>query len=353
VIGVTTNQTVAALKFVGPGGNVGSRLYLLRDPTHYQMFKLKNREFSFSVDVSKLPCGVNGALFFVAMDEDGGAARFPLAKPGAQYGLGYCDAQCPGDIKFINGEANTVEWKVSGDSARGRYGSCCTEIDVWEANALASCFAPHLCRVEGQYRCDGVSCGGFSGEDRYSGVCDQDGCDFNPWRVGNKTYFGPGLTVDTRLPFQVVTQFVTNDGTDSGALVEIRRKYVQGGRVIGNAQANVVGIDKTGSVTQLFCDQQKKAFGDRNGLLSQGGFTALSKQMDRGLVLALSIFDDKSANMLWLDSAYPIGKDRSLPGVERGPCPTSSGVPKDVERQSPDSVVVFGNLRFGFLNSTY
>jgi cellulose 1,4-beta-cellobiosidase len=50
---------------------------------------------------SQLPCGLNGALYFVAMDSDGGMAKFPTNKAGAKYGTGYCDAQCPQDIKFI------------------------------------------------------------------------------------------------------------------------------------------------------------------------------------------------------------------------------------------------------------
>ena len=32
-------------------------------------------------------------------------------KAGAEFGTGYCDAQCPHDIKFINGEANLVDWE--------------------------------------------------------------------------------------------------------------------------------------------------------------------------------------------------------------------------------------------------
>ena len=36
------------------------------------MFKLKNKEFTFDVDVSELPCGLNGALYFVEMEKDGG-----------------------------------------------------------------------------------------------------------------------------------------------------------------------------------------------------------------------------------------------------------------------------------------
>lgn len=56
------------------------------------MFKLLNREFSFEVDVSKLPCGANGAVYFVEMDADGGMAKNPTNKAGAAYGTGYCDA---------------------------------------------------------------------------------------------------------------------------------------------------------------------------------------------------------------------------------------------------------------------
>jgi cellulose 1,4-beta-cellobiosidase len=58
------------------GGNVGSRTYLYdAEKEQYQMFKLKNREFTFDVDVSALPCGVNGALYFVQMAADGGKSQ--------------------------------------------------------------------------------------------------------------------------------------------------------------------------------------------------------------------------------------------------------------------------------------
>jgi cellulose 1,4-beta-cellobiosidase len=71
--------------------------------TNYQMFNLLNNEFTFDVDVSQLPCGLNGALYFVEMDADGGLSKYANNKAGAQYGTGYCDSQCPRDIKFING----------------------------------------------------------------------------------------------------------------------------------------------------------------------------------------------------------------------------------------------------------
>lgn len=35
----------------------------------YQMFTLMNNEFAFDVDLSTVECGLNAALYFVAMDE--------------------------------------------------------------------------------------------------------------------------------------------------------------------------------------------------------------------------------------------------------------------------------------------
>ncbi len=31
-------------------------------------------------------------------------SKYPGDQAGAEYGTGYCDAQCPQDIKFINGQ---------------------------------------------------------------------------------------------------------------------------------------------------------------------------------------------------------------------------------------------------------
>ena len=126
---------------------------------------------------------------------------------GAKYGTGYCDAQCPHDIKFINGEANVLDWNTQ--TAMGKYGTCCAEFDIWEANKVSSAFTAHPCTVDGHTRCadDGsadAKCGdGDSG--RYAGACDKDGCDLNAYRANVKDFYGAGKTVDTSKPFQVVT----------------------------------------------------------------------------------------------------------------------------------------------------
>lgn len=72
----------------------------------YQMFTLAGNEFAFDVDLSTVECGINSALYFVAMEPDGGMSSYPTNTAGAKYGTGYCDAQCARDLKFIGGEVN-------------------------------------------------------------------------------------------------------------------------------------------------------------------------------------------------------------------------------------------------------
>lgn len=106
--GITTSGSSLKLDFVttSTDTNIGSRNYLMAagSTTEYQMLQLLGQEFTFDVDVSNLPCGLNGALYFAEMDADGGMSRYSGNQAGAKYGTGYCDAQCPRDLKFINGE---------------------------------------------------------------------------------------------------------------------------------------------------------------------------------------------------------------------------------------------------------
>jgi len=223
-------------------------------------------------------------------------------------------------------------------------------MDIWEANKNAAAYTPHPCSVTQQTRCSGVDCGDST--DRYNGVCDKDGCDFNSWRMGNKSFLGPGLTVDTNSKITVVTQFIT-DGTDTGPLKSINRLYVQGGKVIQNSMTNFSGITATNSISDTFCTQQKTLFGDTNSFTAKGGLTGMGSAMDKGMVLALSIWDDHAASALWLDSNYPTTADATKPGISRGPCATTSGVPADIEASAPNSSVTYSNIKFGTIGSTY
>ncbi|KAG9246729.1 cellulase [Calycina marina] len=355
VYGITTSGNSLKMGFV-TGSNVGSRVYLMdTTDTTYKLFKLKGQEFTMDIDVSQLPCGLNGAVYFSEMEADGGSSKYPTNKAGAKYGTGYCDSQCPSDLKFINGESNSVGWTPDSNSANsgsGNYGSCCNELDIWEANTISTAFTPHPCSVSGgSYRCTGTECG--DGADRYNGVCDADGCDFNSYRMGNKTFYGPGsgFNIDTTKPITAVTQFVTSDGTAAGTLTEIKRFYVQNGVIFANSAANIAGVPADNAITDDFCAAQKSVFGDTSSFATKGGLATMGASMDRGQVLVLSIWDDYEVNMLWLDSTYPTTS--TAPGSQRGSCPITSGVPAQVEADYPDAYVIYSNIKIGPIGSTF
>merc|ERR1711957_495600 len=97
----------------------------------------------------------------------------------------------------------------------------------------------------------GTTCGDNDADERYKGICDKDGCDYNNYRMGGPNFYGQGpqFDVDSSKPMTVVTQFLTTDGTDTGDLSEIRRFYVQDGKVIENSEASTLGSDGGNSVT--------------------------------------------------------------------------------------------------------
>ncbi|TFK27147.1 cellobiohydrolase I-II [Coprinopsis marcescibilis] len=356
--GISTNGNALTIKFLtkSQGTNIGGRVYLMDSDSRYEMFYLLNKEFTFDVDVSKVPCGINGALYFIQMDADGGLSKHSGNKAGAKYGTGYCDSQCPRDMKFINGEANVEGWGGSPtdpNAGAGRYGACCAEMDIWEANKISNAYTPHPCNTPndgGYHRCTGKECN----QPRYEGLCDPDGCDYNPFRQGNREFYGPGKTVDTNKKITVITQFITNDNTATGTLVDIRRLYVQDGRVIQNPPTNFPGVlDPFDSITEKYCTDQKRVFGDNNSFARDGGLAHMGRSLAKGHVLALSIWNDHTAHMLWLDSSYPVDADPNQPGIGRGTCPTTGGSPKDTEQNNADSQVVFSNIKVGDIGTTF
>lgn len=104
--GITTKGSSLTLDMFSKDGSIKSpRVYLLEENEFlYEMLQLTGNEFTFDVDVSKLPCGMNGALYLSEMEKDGGWSW--LNPGGAYYGTGYCDAQCYA-TPFINGVVST------------------------------------------------------------------------------------------------------------------------------------------------------------------------------------------------------------------------------------------------------
>jgi len=318
--GVYTNGgSVTLRQYLNVDGTeeeVSPRVYLL-DPSgrDYEVLKLLNQEISFTVDVSNLPCGMNGALYLTSMEASGG--RSQLNPAGATYGTGYCDAQC-GAPAWINGVANL----------KG-LGACCSEMDLWEANAEATQLTPHACNVTGFYECSGAACGS-------SGVCDKDGCGFNPYGLGDHSFYGPSAkdTIDTKKPFTVVTQFMTSDGTSTGTLNQIRRLYIQNGKVIQNAK---VDFDNStlDSITPAYCEATAATFE------AEGGLPQMGKALEMGMVLIFSLWNDPSAFMNWLDSGTA------------GPCNSTQGNPAIIEVEDPGTSVTFSNIKWGDIGTTY
>jgi cellulose 1,4-beta-cellobiosidase len=346
--GASTSGDSLTLKFVTEheyGTNIGSRFYLMNGADKYQMFTLMGNEFAFDVDLSTLECGLNGALYFVAMEEDGGKASYPTNKAGAKYGTGYCDAQCARDLKFVGGKANVEGWEPSSNDANagvGPYGACCAEIDVWESNAHSFALTPHPCEDNEYHVCETSGCGGTYSEDRFAGKCDANGCDYNPYRMGNQDFYGKGKTVDTSKKFTVVTRFEQN---------KMSQFFVQNGQKIEIPAPTFAGLPNTSHITPDFCNKVFEVFDDFNRFNEVGGWPQLNTALAVPMVLVMSIWDDHYANMLWLDSTYPPEKEGS-PGAARGDCPQDSGVPTEVESEYGDSKVVWSNIRFGPVGST-
>lgn len=169
-------------------------------------------------------------------------------------------------------------------------------MDIWEANDISTAFTPHPCKVNTQHSCDGDNCGGTYSKDRYAGDCDPDGCDFNSYRQGNETFYGPGsdFTLDTTQKMTVVTQFIKGD---DGDLSEIKRFYVQNGKVVPNSESTVPGVSGN-SITSDFCTKQKSVFGDRDSFTENGGLSQMGSAVASPMVLVMSLWDDVSLKLL-------------------------------------------------------
>jgi len=321
IYGITLQNNGITLKYVTVGQygiNVGSRLYLL-DSTGQSYYGINplNKELSFDVDVSKLGCGLNGAVYTVELPLNG-----VTDEAGPSYGIGYGDAQSPKDIKYVDGKPNIAKLGVSA-----------FEFDIAEINNQATQMAVHNCKNKGVVSCDNpTSCG--NDEYRYSGPCDADGGYYNPYQSGNRTLYGFGknFVIDTSRPFTIKTQFITDDKTDNGNLVEIRRFYIQDGKKING-----------GSLTDNSISKSKSLFGEINYHQTLGGLKALSDSFKRKHVLVISLWDDSSpSQMRWLDGTYPPGS--TALGSQRGPCLANNRDPATLRQQVPNSQVTYSNF---------
>lgn len=170
------------------------------------------------------------------MDVDGQQSRYSediRGRFGAKYGTGYCEGGCPRDIRVLNGRANAEGWQPSNsdrDKGIGEKGSCCPHVEIFTGNSKATSMAAHPCRVVSMTMCNLQAC---------KNICDNVGCEFNPYRMDQRDFFGPGKVIDTKKKFTVVTQFLMQ----GGRLSEIKRRYIQGGITIENVASRNLKIN--------------------------------------------------------------------------------------------------------------
>ncbi|KAK0624437.1 cellobiohydrolase from Melanocarpus Albomyces complexed with Cellotetraose [Immersiella caudata] len=331
--------------YVDFGYNTAPRLFLLEEENKYQTFVLLGNEFTFDVDLSTVGCGINSALYFVAMDADGGMAKFPTNEAGAKYGTGYCDAQCPKDVRFVSGKANSDFWKPSEyypPSGTGRYGSCCPEFAVWDSNAHSFSMSSHTCPWPGFHICeDGYDCEAIldSQDRRYAKQCDPYGCIYNPTRMGVPGFYGKGKVVDTNRKFTVITRFEED---------RVYQIFVQDGKRIDTPAPEWEGIPKQSGLTAEMCETATNVFEELDRFGSNGGWKTHNELLSRPLVLAMTINTDSYSHNLWLDGVYPPeAGDMGIPGAVRGDCPLEGSDPFTVEKQNPRAKVIWSNIRFG------
>jgi len=298
--------------------NYGSRVFVT-DPAagRYGMFNLLGKEIAFTIDISNVPAGMNAAVYLVSMDATGNlGARYADGKEngaGWKRGLGYCDAQCPRDMKFVQG----VGWQSNRSVM-----SCCPEMDLFEGNRMSVAITAHPCSTVSASTCDTSAPGA-----KCENPCDTDGADANLFRR-----YGPDKAffelADPKKPVRVRTRFRLND---EGNLSEIVQIYEQD--MFGQPEE----IFRT-SITDDSVAEQKRLFREVNHFAALGGLAQMGHALQRGMVLVLAIWADESSNMNWLDSCLSGSPDYSCednskfstadtfwdawstsPGVWRGP----------------------------------
>merc|ERR1719382_1369301 len=151
------------------------------------------------------------------------------------------------------------------------------------------------------------------------------GCQFDPLALGNLDYFGPGGQIDSKKPITVVTQFITDDGTDTGKLSKVRRFYQQHGQTIQNAHADedkFPSLLASNTITDDFCGAQKELQGTSAG---EGYLERLGQALDNGVVLTAAVFETEAP---------------------AGPCEGADA------RKAQNASVAFSNFLYGEITST-
>jgi cellulose 1,4-beta-cellobiosidase len=205
----------------------------------------------------------------------------------AAWGTGYCDAAFTG-------------------------GAGCPSFNLQDGNSRSMVFRAEPCEHLGWSK---------------TGECASPGCGFNAYKFGLHDFWS--RTLNTRSKVTIVTQFVTAGPT----LTEIRRIYIQGGRVFRNPTVKVSETHEFSAISDAFCQATSEEWAENDWQ----SLARLGHSFEAGHVLVFSLSD--SNDMGWLDS-----------GVN-GPCDNPSK--EDIEAEYAEMTVTWSNIRFGDIDTTY
>merc|ERR1719387_1440549 len=124
--------------------------------------------------------------------------------------------------------------------------------------------------------------------------------------------------------------------------------------VVHNAMSkNFKPFPESSTITEQMCEDSATAYGGNNHFRHLGGLKEMGDSIERGHVLAISLWDDIEVAMMWLDSDFPRDKDPSTPVVSRGPCPGGEqSLPKYVRKNFPDATHRYTHFKIGEIGST-
>ena len=133
----------------------------------------------------------------------------------------------------------------------------------------------------------------------------------------------------------MVTQFPADA---DGKMTQYRRFYIQDGKLIDNAP-----VQEGDFAGQNFMDDPYCEHYGAERYMDLGATAGMGEALDRGMVLAFSIWWDESEHMNWLD------------GVEDGvgPCEFHEGDPENIRVVQPDTSLIYSKMKWGELGSTY
>merc|ERR1719253_1956635 len=136
----------------------------------------------------------------------------------------------------------------------------------------------------------------------------------------------------------------------------MKRFYMQDGKKIENPTPSyaAAGSDFT-AISDDMCAAQMTNFSDRLDVFqAKGGVAGMGDAMARSMALVISLWDDHDVGMIWLDATDPYPIPPAKPwGAPRGTCNQTSGNYTFVEKYHGDSYVLFSDIRYGEIGSTY